>query len=139
MDVDNCKNELIKHGLKVTPQRLIILEAVLELNNHPTAEKIISYIKESHPNVAIGTIYKTLELFVNKGIIKKITTEKDVMRYDGIVEKHHHLYSMEDEEIIDYHDMHLSNLIEDYFRNKKIPGFDIEEVKLQIVGKFTKD
>lgn len=139
MDIGYCRKELIKHGLKVTPQRLVIMEAVRELNNHPTADKIIAYIKEKHPNVAIGTIYKTLELFVNKGIIKKVTSEKDVMRYDGIIEKHHHLYSMENDEISDYHDLHLSNLIEDYFRNKKIPGFDIEEVKLQIIGKFIKD
>jgi Fur family transcriptional regulator, peroxide stress response regulator len=139
VDIGSCRKELIKHGLKVTPQRLIILEAVLELNNHPTAEKIISHIKEKHPNVAVGTIYKTLELFVNKGIIKKVTTEKDVMRYDGIVEKHHHLYSIENDEISDYQDLQLDDMIENYFRNKKIPGFDIEEVKLQITGKFIKD
>lgn len=60
------------------------------------------------------------------------------MRYDGILEKHHHLYSSESERIEDYFDNDLNALIEDYFSKKKIAGFEIEEVKLQILGRFKK-
>lgn len=136
MNINPYRDELIKNGLKVTPQRLAILEAINELRNHPTADKIISFIKSKHPNIAVGTIYNTLELFVKKNIIRKVKTERDVMRYDGILEKHHHLYSSENEKIEDYFDDELNDLIEDYFRKKEIPGFEIEEVKLQILGKF---
>jgi Fur family transcriptional regulator, peroxide stress response regulator len=138
MDVHDHKNELIKNELKVTPQRLSVLEAITDLKNHPTADNIISYIKTKHPNVGVGTIYNTLDLFVKKGIIHKVKTEKDVMRYDGILEKHHHLYSSESEQIEDYFDENLNTMIEDYFIKKKIPGFKIEEVKVQIIGKFKK-
>jgi Fur family peroxide stress response transcriptional regulator len=136
MDIHAHRDELIKNGLKVTPQRLAILEAINDLKNHPTADKIINYIKSKHPNIAVGTIYNTLELFVRKNIIQKVKTERDVMRYDGILEKHHHLYSSENEKIEDYFDDELTELIEDYFIKKAIPGFEIEEVKLQILGKF---
>lgn len=138
MNIHQYRDELVKSGLKVTPQRLAILEAVNELKNHPTAENIVTFIKTNHPNVAIGTIYNTLELFVRKNIIRKVKTEKDVMRYDAILEKHHHLYSSDSERIEDYFDNDLNALIDDYFSKKKIPGFEIDEVKLQILGKFKK-
>lgn len=138
MNIHQYRDELIKNGLKVTPQRLAILEAVNELRNHPTADNIITFIKANHPNIAVGTIYNTLELFVKKSIIRKVKTERDVMRYDGILEKHHHLYSSDSERIEDYFDNDLNALIEDYFSKKKIAGFEIEEVKLQILGRFKK-
>ena len=48
------KNRLTEKELKVTPQRMAILEAIYQLNNHPTAEKIIDYIRQTHPNIATG-------------------------------------------------------------------------------------
>jgi Fur family transcriptional regulator, peroxide stress response regulator len=70
-------------------------------------------------------------------MIKKVKTEKDIMRYDAILEKHHHLYCSESERIEDFYDEELNQLIDDYFKNKDIPNFKIEDIKLQIIGKFT--
>ncbi len=58
-------------GLKITPQRIAVLEAIISLKNHPTAENIAEYIKANHPNIATGTVYKTLETFVEKGLAKR--------------------------------------------------------------------
>ncbi|MCK9400415.1 MAG: transcriptional repressor [Bacteroidales bacterium] len=137
MKTDRIKSLLQNNGLKVTPQRLAVLEAVSELKNHPTADQINEYIRTNHPNIATGTVYKTLETFVGKGMIKKVKTEKDIMRYDAILEKHHHLYSSESERIEDFYDQELNQLIDNYFKNKDIPNFKIEDIKLQIIGKFT--
>ena len=127
----------LKNGnLKVTPQRIAVLEALNSLKDHPTADKIKEYVIKNHPNVAVGTIYKTLETFVEKGLIKKVKTEKDVMRYDAILEKHHHLYCEETEHIEDFFDDELNNLLEEYFKKKKIPNFKIKDIKLQIIGTF---
>ncbi|MBN2485717.1 MAG: transcriptional repressor [Bacteroidales bacterium] len=123
-------------GLKVTPQRIAVFEAINSLNNHPSADEIIAVIKKHHPNLAVGTVYKTLETFVEKGILKKVKTDKDIMRYDPIQEKHHHLYSNVSERIEDYIDEGLDELIKNYFRTKQIDGFTIEDIKLQISGKF---
>lgn len=130
------KNKLAEKGLKVTPQRMVILEAVNNFNNHPTADNIIEYIRQKHPGIATGTVYKVLETLVEKGLIKKVTTERDIMRYDGILENHHHLYCAESDRIEDYNDEELNNMIAEYFENKGIPGFRIEDIKLQIIGKF---
>jgi Fur family transcriptional regulator, peroxide stress response regulator len=126
-------------GLKVTPQRIAVFDAVISLNNHPTAEKVIDYIKSNHPNIATGTVYKTLETLGKCGIIKKVKTDSDVMRYDSIVERHHHLYCADSERIEDFRDEALDEIIDNYLRDKKIPNFKIEDIKLQIVGKFIKD
>jgi len=127
---------LTSNGLKVTPQRIAILEAVTILKNHPTADNISEYVRQRHPNVAIGTIYKILETFVEKKIIKKVKTESDIMRYDAVKERHHHIYCTECDEIQDYFDEELDLLLENYFKTKRIPNFKIEDVKLQIIGKF---
>jgi Fur family peroxide stress response transcriptional regulator len=133
------REKLIEKGLKVTPQRIAILEAIIKLNNHPTADNVIDYIRKNHPNIATATVYKVLEALVNKGLIKKVKTERDIMRYDALLEKHHHLYSSDSDRIEDYLDEELNKTLSSYFEKKEIPGFKIEDVKLQIIGKFLKD
>ena len=138
MKVTEIRNKLIEKGLKVTPQRIAILEAILKLNNHPTAENIIDYIRNNHPNIATATVYKVLDALEANELIKKVKTERDVMRYDAFMESHHHIYCSESDRIEDFVDIELNELIEKYFEKKKIPDFKIEDIKLQIIGKFLK-
>ena len=133
--MDEIKNKLIEKGLKITPQRLSILAAINNVS-HPTADDIIKYIRQKHSNIAIGTVYKILEKFIEVGLIKKITTDKDIIRYDGFINHHHHLYSSVSVSIKDYIDEDLDKIIEDYFKKKRIADFKIEEITLQIKGKF---
>lgn len=134
--ISEIRNKLIDKGLKVTPQRVAILEAIITLNNHPTAENIIDFIRKNHPNIATATVYKVLDIMVEKLIIKKVKTDKDIMRYDAIMKNHHHLYCSESDRIEDYVDDDLNTIIEEYFKQKKISGFQIDDIKLQITGKF---
>ena len=136
MRKEELRKILIANKLKVTPQRVAILEALTELHNHPTADNIIKYIKEKHPNVAIGTVYNNLEVLIEKGIINKVNTDKDITRYDAITANHHHLYCVESERIEDYFDDKLNQMIRDYLRRENIPNFEIRDIKLQIIGKF---
>ena len=120
----------------MTPQRIAVLEAVVSINNHPTAEQVIIYIQNKHPNIATGTIYKILDVLTKNHIIKKVKTESDIMRYDAIEADHHHLYCAESDRIEDYFDEDLNRLLTTYFKKKEIPYFEIEDIKLQIIGKF---
>ena len=139
MHAGEIRNKIIERGLKVTPQRIAIFEAIVKLNNHPTAENVIDYIRKNHPNIATATVYKVLDALAEKGLIKKVKTEKDVMRYDAFLEKHHHLYSSDSDRIEDYLDDELNDILEKHFAKKGIPGFKIEDIKLQIIGKFLKN
>lgn len=136
MTTEEIRNKLIDKGLIVTPQRIAILDAVNVLRNHPTADNIIEFVRQNHPNIAPGTVYKVLDAFLSCGLIHRVRTEKDIMRYDPLVDSHHHLYSSDSDRIEDFHDEELNSLLKKYFEKKKIPNFKIEELKLQIIGKF---
>ena len=136
--IKEIRNKLSERGIKITPQRIAILEAVYKSNNHPSAEDIIEYIKDSNPNIAKGTVYKVLETLVLNDLIRKVKTDKDIMRYDGIVENHHHLYCSKCDLIEDYKDAELDNILKDYFKDRSIEGFRIEEIILQVRGTFDK-
>ncbi|MFH1120282.1 MAG: transcriptional repressor [Bacteroidota bacterium] len=139
MTAKGIRNKLIDKGLKVTPQRTAIFDAIEKLNNHPTAENIIEFVRKNHPNIATATVYKVLDVLVEKDLIKKVKTDRDIMRYEAITENHHHLYCAESDRIEDYFDTELNEIIGNYFKNRGIPDFEIEDIKLQIIGKFTKN
>jgi len=135
MNSGEVRDKLIHSGLKVTPQRIAIFEAVAILNNHPTVDQIIDYIRKNHPNVAIATVYKVLDALVQHKLITRVNTERDITRYDAILEPHHHIYYSDSNKIEDYVDNELSDLLKTYFKKKSIPGITIESIKLQIIGK----
>ncbi|MDD3332873.1 MAG: transcriptional repressor [Proteiniphilum sp.] len=130
------RNLISGKGLKVTPQRMRVLEAIYLLDNHPTAENILEYIRRNDPNIGYGTVYKVLETLVEHNLIVKVKTEKDVMRYDGILENHHHLYCKQCDYIEDYHNEKLDKLLTDFFHENEIDNFIIEDIKLSINGNF---
>lgn len=137
MNSTDYKIKLKERGLKVTPQRLAVLEAVDVLHDHPTAEEVGSFIRKMYPSIATGTVYKTLETLVDKEIIIRVKTDRGLLRYDAVREAHHHLYSAESDRIEDYYDADLTKILNRYFKKKKIPNFRIDDIKLQIMGRFT--
>lgn len=130
-------NHLIKAtGLRVTPQRIAVMEA-LQKSKHPSADNLIELIRKTNPHIAVGTIYKVLETFVKNNLVKKVDTQQDVMRYDAIMEPHHHLYCESTNRIEDYYDDELTNLVSEYLKKKNPQNFEVSEVKIQLVGNFT--
>lgn len=138
ISLDTVREKIIEKGLKVTPQRMSILEAIYTLNNHPTAEQIIEYIRKQHPNIATGTVYKVLDMLVQNKLIKKVKTEKDIMRYDGVLSNHHHLYCVQCDYIEDFENEKLDELLKTFFEQQAIENFIIDDIKLQINGSFIK-
>ena len=135
----DLSTRLADKGLKVTPQRTAVLDAILTLKNHPTAENIIDHIRISFPNVSSATVYKVLNAFISHGLIRRVKTERDAMRYDAVMENHHHLYCSESGRIMDYKDEELTSILTEHFRKRKIPGFVIEDLKLHVIGKFKEE
>ena len=133
---ETIRHALSEKGLKVTPQRILILEAIYNLDNHPAADQIIREVRKQHPNIAAGTVYKVLDTLIRNNLIRKVTSDKGIARYEGNTESHHHLYCSDCDLIRDYFDEELDELLRDFFRKKNIEGFQIDELILEIKGKF---
>jgi Fur family peroxide stress response transcriptional regulator len=73
---------LKENRLKVTPQRIAICKAVLSSANHPSADQIFEIIKEDHPTISLATIYKTLTLLFEIGLVGELRFNGNHTRYD---------------------------------------------------------
>lgn len=137
MKPEDYRRNLRERGLRVTLQRLAVFEAVDLLHDHPTAEEVSQFIRKKHPDIATGTVYKTLETLVEKDIVKRVKTDSGLLRYDAVKETHHHIYCTHCDRIEDFYDSELTEMIYGYFEKHRIPGFKVEDIKLQIVGQYT--
>lgn len=133
--LEDIREKLSKAGLKATQQRMVVYQALLQtMNQHPTAERIYEVVRPQNPSISLGTVYKTLDTFVSNGLAGKVASDAGFMRYDVNVEQHSHIYCTNTQEIIDYHDEELDQLIQQYFERKKIKNLNIKNIHVQISG-----
>ncbi|HNV96979.1 MAG TPA: Fur family transcriptional regulator [bacterium] len=107
MNNHNRKTEIItqklkKAGLKITPQRITILDTIKDSQNHPTADLIYKKIKLKLPNISFDTVNRTLIAFAKSGVIKIAEGRGGAKRYDPIIEPHHHFHCIKCNRIIDF-------------------------------------
>jgi Fur family peroxide stress response transcriptional regulator len=133
MDKNNIISELKHHGVKPTLHRVGLLEILSDMMTHPTAEEIFEQVKIKYPTISLATVYNTLEIFTKESIIYPIKFDNSATRYDFVHHPHFHLIENETKEIIDYCDDKLSGLLNEYFVEKEIDGYEIRNIKLEII------
>jgi len=103
--------ELSKQGYRLTPQRMMILSAIENSDNHISAEEIYAQVVAKYPNVNISTVYRTLELLKRLGLVTETDMGEGRVRYHP-AEKghHHHLVCQECGAIIDLDESLLASL-----------------------------
>jgi Fur family transcriptional regulator, peroxide stress response regulator len=136
--LQELKEKIAATGLKVTQQRLVILQSLYESDEHPSAERVFKHLSEENPSLSLGTVYKTLETLVEKAIIRKVYCADGIKRYDVHTEPHSHLHCNTSNRIIDFSDPKLEEMIMEYLRGKKIDNFEIQDIQLQIQGRIPK-
>jgi Fe2+ or Zn2+ uptake regulation protein len=82
---------LRERGQRVTPQRLAIARVVRELDRHTTAETVFARVSEQMPGVSLPTVYATLDLLEQLGLLRRVPTEAGTAVFDPRTEDHHHL------------------------------------------------
>jgi len=133
--LEEIREKLSSVGLKATQQRMVVYQALMQtMNQHPTAERIFEVVRPHNPTISLGTVYKTLDTFVSNGLAGKVASDAGFMRYDVNMEQHSHIYCTNTQEIIDYHDEGLDELIQQYFRKKNIKNLKISNIHVQING-----
>lgn len=76
-------------GLRVTAPRVAILEALESRRTHPSAEEVFADLRHRHPSLSLSTVYKTLEAFLEAGLVRRINSDGS-LRVDGITRLHDH-------------------------------------------------
>jgi len=133
--LEQCQQRLQDAELKVTQQRLLIYRALHEVGPHPDAESLFAALQPQNPTLSLGTVYRTLDSFVQAGLVQRFAGEEGRMRFDPNLDKHHHLIDGKSKEVHDFVDPDLTALIAQYFAQKPIPGFEIADFQLNIHGK----
>lgn len=89
-------------GARVTPQRVAILKAVRSAGRHPDAEAIYRYVSRKHSHISRDTVYRTLAMLEESGIIGSAMFVGNSRRYDPNIRKHHHLLCTRCRKIVDF-------------------------------------
>lgn len=78
-------------GQRVTPQRLAIAAVVRDLRHHATADEISGLVAERVPGISMPTVYATLDLLEELGLVRRVATETGTAVFDARTDSHHHV------------------------------------------------
>lgn len=92
---------LSEHGIFVTVQRRVIAEVLFARNQHLTAEQLYDLVKKTGAKVSRATVYNTLGLFAEKGLVREIFISATRTFYDSNTSRHHHFFNVDTGDLID--------------------------------------
>jgi Fur family peroxide stress response transcriptional regulator len=113
-------------GIKLTPQRLAILNFLKDNKSHPSAEDIYKVVSKKFSTMSFATVYNTLEALKKKDCIQELTIDPVKKRYDPDMSPHHHLICMQCNEIVDIFKDFRLNLTEQMANSYKLKGSHVE-------------
>ncbi len=124
------EQECIKHGLKMTEQRKVIAKVISDSEDHPDIEEIYQRVQKIDHNVSIATVYRTVRLFEETGIIVKHDFGDGRGRLDHGA--HDHLIDLDSGEIIEFYSPEIQLLQEKIAQQY---GYKLEDAKLKLYGR----
>ena len=121
---------LRRHGIQPTAQRLSVAQFVLETSSHPTADEVFEKVRRRSPTLSRATVYNTLNLFVEKGLLRPQVVREGALVFDPRVEKHHHFI---DEETGEVHDVPWAAV--KVSGQKSLEGYEVVDYQVVMRGK----
>ena len=129
---ESIEEKCIGKGLKLTEQRKIIAKVMSEANDHPHVDELYNRVSIIDPKISIATVYRTVKLFEEAGILAKHEFKGGKARYEELSESHHdHLIDVKSGEIIEFVDEEIEKL------QKKVAekyGYELVDHKLELYG-----
>ena len=135
---DIIEQKCLSKGVKLTDQRKIIARVLSESkieygeSDHPDVDELYSRVSKIDPKISIATVYRTVKLFEEAGILTKHDFKGGKARYEAISESHHdHLIDIKTGEIIEFVDDEIEKL------QKKVAekyGYKLVDHKLELYG-----
>ncbi len=136
---EQFKNLLKQNGLKVTTQRVAILEVLNDRpGEHLTAEEIYDVVKQKYPEIGLATVYRTIQLLSELNVIDKLNLDDGYARYEIGTDKseesghhHHHLICLDCGNIYAFQDDLLETLEQ---RIEDTLGFQVVDHEVKLYG-----
>ena len=129
---ETIEQKCIAKGVKLTDQRKIIAKVMSNSNDHPDVDELYKRVSKIDAKISIATVYRTVKLFEEVGIIAKHDFKGGKARYEELSESHHdHLIDIKTGEIIEFVDEEIEKL------QKKVAekyGYDLVDHKLELYG-----
>ena len=126
------EKKCLEKGLKLTDQRKIIAKVMSESKDHPDVDELYKRVSKIDTKISIATVYRTVKLFEEEGIVAKHDFKGGKARYEQLSESHHdHLIDVRTGEIIEFVDDEIEIL------QKKVAdklGYDLIDHKLELYG-----
>ncbi len=89
--LESCRNQ----GIKATHQRMEILRELVDTDEHPDAETLYKRVRRRIPTISLDTVYRTLRLLEDKGVIARVGSAQERARFDAHTDRHHHFVCTE--------------------------------------------
>ncbi|MCX7793604.1 MAG: transcriptional repressor [Thermodesulfovibrionales bacterium] len=116
-------------GLKLTPQRLAVLEYLEGNKNHPSVEEIYRAVREKYPTMSLATVYNILETLKEKGLVQELNIDPQKKRFDPDTSSHHHLICTGCGRIVDVSPEEFSDL-----SRMEFEGFEVTRIHVELYG-----
>jgi Fur family iron response transcriptional regulator len=109
---DNLAEVLRQHDINPTHQRIEIAHALYSRLEHLSADQVLAIVNERHPETSRATVYNTLNLFVEKRLVREVIVDPNRVFYDPNTQPHYHLYDVRTGQLtdIDATDVQVSGL-----------------------------
>ncbi|MFH1826256.1 MAG: Fur family transcriptional regulator [bacterium] len=124
----SLQDRLKEKEIRPSHHRLKILECLEGRCDHPNVDMLYDCLKEKFPTISKTTIYNTLKVFVDKGVVSGLTIAGNELRYDADITQHAHLMCKSCGRIFDIKDFKCPNI------KSEIAGHKIDEAKLYLMG-----
>lgn len=129
-DIHDITARLRAQGIQPSAQRVAVARYVLNTDEHPTADRVWSVVREDFPVISRATVYNTLNLFVDKGLLQSPTLDDGAAVFDANTDPHHHLVDVESGNVIDIPIDRLRVEGVD-----QLEGFDVEDFTVVLRGR----
>jgi Fe2+ or Zn2+ uptake regulation protein len=120
-----------EQGMPVTAQRRVVLETVLEMDNHPTADQVHAAVADRMPELNRTTVYRSLETLVKLGLLTRLCHPGRVVRFDPRTGMHHHLICLHCDTVVDIDDDTLDRI---EVPDTSSRGFELQDFRVQLRG-----
>ena len=129
---DDIENECIRKGLRLTDQRKLIAKVMSGSENHPDVDELYQRVNKLDSKISIATVYRTVKLFEEAGIVAKHDFKGNKARYEQASEEHHdHLIDINTGEITEFVNEDIEKLQEQVAEKL---GYKLVDHRLELYG-----